>query len=60
VCLRVADNGIGLPPDFALEQLSSLGLNLVRDLVVQLHGELAVDGSVGTTITVTFAPKHTD
>ncbi|MEZ5412804.1 MAG: PAS domain-containing protein [Opitutaceae bacterium] len=60
VCLRVADNGIGLPPDFALEQLSSLGLNLVRDLAVQLHGELAVDGSAGTTIKVTFAPKHTD
>ena len=36
--LRVADNGVGLPADFDLQQLHSLGLQLVSDLVGQTPG----------------------
>ncbi|MCV2368909.1 sensor histidine kinase [Roseateles oligotrophus] len=40
--LRVEDDGIGLPADFAIEQSQSLGLQLVRDLSCQLGGRLTV------------------
>jgi len=39
--LLVADDGVGLPPGFALEEASSLGLKIVKDLVeLQLGGSL--------------------
>ena len=41
-CLRVRDDGAGLPPDFTLETTSSLGLRLARSLARQLEGSLAV------------------
>jgi two-component sensor histidine kinase len=39
VTVRVADNGVGLPPEFSLHKAESLGLQLVRGLVQsELHG----------------------
>ena len=41
--MTVADNGVGLPDDFDLDSASSLGLQIVRTLVVaELGGRLAV------------------
>ncbi|MCY2988745.1 MAG: PAS domain S-box protein [Planctomycetota bacterium] len=42
VRLRVADNGVGLPADFDLQRLHSLGLHLVSDLAGQLQGQLQI------------------
>ena len=42
VRLRVADNGVGLPADFDLQRLHSLGLHLVSDLAGQLQGRLEI------------------
>jgi PAS domain S-box-containing protein len=52
--LTVRDNGVGLPEGFSLETASSLGMKLVRDLIRQLEGTLAVEGDKGTTIHATF------
>jgi hypothetical protein len=39
----VADDGAGLPPDFALEGSTRLGLQIVRSLVVgEMRGTLAL------------------
>jgi len=39
--VRVADNGVGLPDDFVLEQQSGLGLSIVRTLVMsQIEGSI--------------------
>ena len=38
--LLVTDDGVGLPANLDLEQLDSLGLNLVTDLTGQLGGSL--------------------
>ena len=39
--VTVADNGVGLPEDFALAQQSGLGLSIVRTLVSsQIEGEI--------------------
>ena len=40
--LSVADNGAGLPPDFSLERLPTLGLQLASKLACQMGGELSI------------------
>jgi two-component sensor histidine kinase len=52
--LAVSDNGTGLPQDIDLEQPETLGLQIVRDLVRQLDGRLAVDRGGGTTFHIDF------
>lgn len=52
--LRVSDNGIGLPRDKYVHQNRSLGLQLVTLLTQQVKGTLDMDGSSGTTVTITF------
>jgi GAF domain-containing protein len=43
LCLRLADNGSGLPPGFDLYTDAGLGLNLVRTLVEKdLHGQVSL------------------
>ena len=52
--LRVADDGIGIDPDFVAGNASSLGLQLVGDLTQQIGGALSVEATKGTCFTVTF------
>lgn len=53
--LRVADQGVGLPPDFTMKHRDSLGLQLVGDLARQLQGTLEV--GPGSTFTVSFTSQ---
>jgi two-component sensor histidine kinase/PAS domain-containing protein len=53
-CLRVADNGVGLAPDFDLQHLPSLGLKLVTDLVRQIGGHLEIGGGPGAVFEIEF------
>ena len=57
--LRVADNGVGLPPDFDLTNLTSLGLKLVSDLTHQLGGRLEVGRGPGAVFEVVCRPRGT-
>jgi two-component sensor histidine kinase len=52
--LRVADNGVGLPPDFDPAQSRSLGLTLMRGFSEQLGGKLQISGQSGLTIRLLF------
>ncbi|MFB2919588.1 PAS domain S-box protein [Aerosakkonema funiforme] len=57
--LRVSDDGVGLPPDFDIEQIQSLGLQLVINLTEQLGGELEIDSHNGASFAITFvAPPY--
>lgn len=56
--LTVADNGIGLPFHIDVADTTSLGLQLVRDLVEQLSGVLFVDRNVGTRFLLTFKDRR--
>jgi PAS domain S-box-containing protein len=47
--LAVADNGMGLPPGFRLEESRSHGLQVVRTLIQQLQADLVVIVDGGTT-----------
>ncbi|RME09622.1 MAG: hypothetical protein D6802_11575 [Ardenticatenia bacterium] len=67
VVLQVRDNGVGLPPDFDLEQSSSLGLQIVRTVVQQdLRGTFRLENNAdgeGATAFVRFPkalPQHDD
>jgi PAS domain S-box-containing protein len=57
ICLSVADNGVGLPPDSELAQSSSLGLQLVQLFVEQLHGTQTIERGAGTRFRLHF-PKR--
>ncbi|MEX3926858.1 AAA family ATPase [Paraburkholderia sp. BR10936] len=52
--LRVADDGVGLAPEFSFERDETLGLRLVHDLVLQLRGSVDVSQQQGTTFTIHF------
>ena len=52
--LTVKDNGIGLTPDFDLQNTGSLGLQLVGLLTDQLGGTLSVVRRGGTIFTITL------
>lgn len=52
ICLRVADNGIGLPPAFDIQNTSSLGLQLVAMLSKQLGATLDVQRAAGTVFNI--------
>ena len=53
--VRVEDDGVGLGPDFQLEQANTLGLRLVRMLAKQLHAELSFrSGSEHTAFDIRF------
>ena len=56
-CLRVADNGIGLPSGLDPARLTSLGLRLAPDLARQLGGQLVIVPGPGAGFEVVFTLK---
>ena len=52
--LTVADNGSGLPSDFDLTRIKSLGLQLVETLSRQIKGRLTVESSSGARFQLFF------
>ncbi|WP_204150188.1 PAS domain S-box protein [Leptolyngbya sp. CCY15150] len=55
ISLRVQDNGVGLPDDFDLQHMSSLGLSLVQNLSKQIKGSVVVSPQpVGSAFHITF------
>jgi PAS domain S-box-containing protein len=54
VCLRVRDNGVGLPADLEWRQSSTLGLHLVQMLAGQIRGTVQTGPGPGTEFHVNF------
>lgn len=59
VQLSVGDDGVGIDPNIDIENPTTLGLNLVRNLAKQLHGELTLSRKGGTIFTIVFQRKQT-
>jgi len=55
--LSVSDSGVGLPKNFEISNLSSLGMELVETLVEQIRGKLEIDQKNGTKFKIVF-PKE--
>jgi len=56
--LTVSDNGVGIPENIDIEDLESLGLQLVVSLLDQLDGELELKRDNGTEFTIRFTVKE--
>jgi two-component sensor histidine kinase len=52
--LRISDSGHGFPADFNEDKLNSLGLKLVRMLIEQLDGSLAITNDPGAHFYIRF------
>jgi len=52
--MAVSDNGLGIPENLEIEDLDSLGFQLVTSLVDQLDGELELKRNNGTEFTMRF------
>ena len=52
--IQVMDDGIGLPKDLDFRNPSTLGLQLVNDLVRQISGSIKIDGRKGTRVNISF------
>lgn len=52
--LEVADNGVGMPAGFQIFETTSLGMKLISVLASQLQGQLVVNGSHGSHVSITF------
>lgn len=58
--LSVEDSGVGLPKEFSLKGLDSLGMILVRTLADQLQGELIISSENGARFEIRFSPADTN
>jgi len=54
IILTVSDNGVGIPENIDIENLESLGLQLVTTLADQLDGELEMKRNKGTEFFMRF------
>jgi Signal transduction histidine kinase len=57
IVLKVSDNGIGFPEDLDYKTTSSLGLQLVNNLTMQIDGDLELDRNQGTSFSLIFVEK---
>lgn len=55
--ILVKDNGIGLPKDFDFDNISTLGLNIVKVLVEQLDGIIEILKTEGTAFRIIFKER---
>ncbi|WP_048065170.1 PocR ligand-binding domain-containing protein [Methanosarcina acetivorans] len=53
--LIVSDNGIGIPENLNIQDVDSLGMQLINTLVDQLDGKLELKRGNGTEFTIKFA-----
>jgi two-component sensor histidine kinase len=54
VRLKIADNGIGMPPGLDRGRLNSLGLKLMKGLTDDLGGAFSMESQNGTTVYIRF------
>lgn len=52
--LHIGDDGVGFPDDFKLENMTSLGMELIHSLVDQLDGKMTVEAKDGIDYHIVF------
>jgi len=53
--LTISDNGAGISEDIDIEKTDTLGMQLVKTLLIQLNAEMVMDRSNGTKYTIVFS-----
>ncbi|MCF7915634.1 MAG: PAS domain S-box protein [Spirochaetaceae bacterium] len=54
--LKIRDNGVGLPDNFDIANVPTLGMNLIHSLIVQLDGQFSLFNRHGTVWEILFPP----
>lgn len=54
ITMSVSDDGIGLSPGVNFKNQDTLGFQLVRDLINQIHGSIKLKKEAGTTVIIDF------
>ncbi len=54
VCLKIGDNGVGIPKHIDIKNTATLGLQLVDTLVEQINGTLTLNRTTGTKFKLEF------
>jgi two-component sensor histidine kinase len=54
ISIIIEDDGVGIPGDMDIYNTTSLGLKLIRNLVLQLHGSVTITSNLGTEVKVEF------
>lgn len=57
-CLRIKDNGVGLPKEIQTEEFESLGIQLIKTLSEQLAAELIILGEDGLGYELIFKMEN--
>lgn len=55
VVVEIADNGKGLPGEFDISTVNSLGLKLIHAMVKQINGSIAFENATGTRCVMKFS-----
>jgi len=58
--LTVSDNGVGIPDNLDIEDLGSLGMQLVVSLIDQMNGDFELKTNNGTEFTMRFTVTEKD
>ncbi|MFZ5427067.1 MAG: sensor histidine kinase [Thermodesulfobacteriota bacterium] len=58
MCLKVSDNGNGLPAGFDAAATPTLGMQLILQLTKQLRGEIEIETGTGASFTMVFPVKE--
>ena len=53
--LTISDNGAGISDDINIENTGTLGMQLVKTLLIQLNAEMTMDRTNGTKYTIVFS-----
>jgi len=56
--LEIADDGVGLPPGHESQRQPTMGIQLMKTLVQQLEGAIAITGDNGTRVSIRFPNTH--
>ncbi|MCK9151581.1 PAS domain S-box protein [Methanobacterium alcaliphilum] len=54
VSLEVADDGVGAPSDFSIDNTDSFGFEIIKSLVIQIKGSLETNFENGTKVIIKF------
>jgi PAS domain S-box-containing protein len=57
ITLIVADNGVGLPPDFDINKSETLGMQIINAFVKKLNGSIEINQGSGSKFTIQFQLK---
>ena len=60
IYLTIADNGVGLPAHFNIQNHNSLGMKLIAGLSNDIDADLKIENDNGTKISLIFRPEEDD